>query len=403
MYDFSELEKYIDSFGSIGIGMADLKVMIDHKEVFHHGTGYSDAAQTKKMGGDDIMWLFSTSKVITCTAAMRLVDRGELSPDDPLDKYLPEYAEMTVRDADGSIRPAERKITVRDLFTMTAGFHYDPLHQLRRAYMAHHGGAEPPDSLKGQIPESLFELGKVDKVAVRDFARAVADIPLHFEPSTHYAYSICHDILGAVIEVVSGMSLGEYMKVYLFEPLGMNDTGFVLPEEKKNRLAVGYEYENVTNTSKIAEERCEYSMAPGFESGGAGICSTVNDYIKLIDTVACGGTSKDGYFLMKPETVAMMGTNQLTPTALADFCYDPKRYGYGWGYCGRVHLRPDISQGLSPAGEFGWDGAASTYCIIDDKNKLSVFLGTYIRGQNGYMYYKVHPKIRDLIYKAINK
>ena len=103
MYDFFELEKYIDSLENIGVGMADLKVMINHEEVFHRGTGYSDKAQTKKMDGDDIMWLFSTSKVITCTAAMRLVDRGELSPDDTLDKYLPEYAEMTVRDADGSV------------------------------------------------------------------------------------------------------------------------------------------------------------------------------------------------------------------------------------------------------------------------------------------------------------
>ena len=403
MYDFSELEKYIDSLENIGVVMADLKVMIDHEEVFHRGTGYSDKAQIKKMDGDDIMWLFSTSKVITCTAAMRLVDRGELSPDDTLDKYLPEYAEMTVRDADGTVRPAQRKITIRDLFALNAGFNYDPLHQLRRSYAAYHGGTEDPESLKGKIPGSLIELGKSDEITVRDFARAVADIPLHFEPSTHYAYSICHDILGAVIEVVSSMSLGEYMKKYIFDPLGMNDTGFVLPEEKKHRLAVGYEYVNVTNTSRLVDQGCEYSTAPGFESGGAGILSTVNDYVKLVDTLACGGTSKDGYFLMKPETVAMMGVNQLTQSALADFCAEPRKYGYGWGYCGRVHIRPEVSLALSPAGEFGWDGAAATYCLVDPENKLSLFFGTYVRGQNQYMYNRVHPHIRDLVYKSVNK
>ncbi len=403
MYDFSELEKYIDSFESIGVSMADVKVMIDHEEVFHRGAGFSDAGRQKRMGGDDIMWLFSTSKVITCTAAMRLVDRGELSPDDTLDRYLPEYAEMSVREADGTVRPAQRKITIRDLFTMTAGFTYEPLHRLRRAYNAHHGGDEDIDEVKKQVPESLFELGKQERITVREFARAVAELPLHFEPSTRYVYSICHDILGAVVEVVSGMSLGEYMKKYIFDPLGMNDTGFVLPEEKKDRLAVGYEYINVTNTSKLTFERCEYSTAPGFESGGAGICSTVNDYAKLVDTLACGGTSKDGYYLMSPETVALMGTNQLTPSALADFCSEPRKYGYGWGYCGRVHIRPEVSLAHSPAGEFGWDGAAATYCLVDAKNKLSIFFGTYIRGQNQYMYNRVHPHIRDLVYKAINK
>ncbi len=403
MYDFSELEKYIDSLESVGVGMSDLKVMINHEEVFHRGAGYSDAAQTKKMDGDDIMWLFSTSKVITCAAAMRLVDRGELSPDEPLDKYLPEYAQMTVREADGSVRPAQRKITIRDLFAMSAGFKYDPLHQLRRVFVACHGGGESLDLVKEQVPESLFELGQRDLISVREFARAVAKLPLHFEPSTHYAYSICHDILGAVIEVVSGMTLGGYMKKYIFDPLGMNDTGFVLPVEKKNRLAIGYDYINVTNTSKPTFERCEYNLAPGFESGGAGICSTVNDYAKLIDTLACGGTSGDGYYLMSPETVALMGTNQLTATALADFCSEPRKYGYGWGYCGRVHIRPEVSLALSPAGEFGWDGAASTYCLVDTENKLSAFFGTYIRGQNAYMYNRVHPHIRDLIYKAVNK
>lgn len=402
MYDFSKLKEYIDSFESIGIGMGDLKVMIDHKEVFHHGAGYSDAAQTKKMDGDDIMWLFSTSKVITCTAAMRLVDRGELSPDDPVDKYLPEYAEMTVREADGSVRPARNKITVRDLFTMTAGFHYDSFFQIKRAYEAHHGSGEDLSKVENEIPKSLFELGRSDKITVREFARAVAQIPLHFEPSTHYAYSVCHDILGAVIEVVSGMSLGEYMEKYIFEPLGMNDTGFVLSEEKKHRLAIGYEYKNVTNTSRVIENKCEYRI-DGFESGGAGICSTVNDYAKLVDTLACGGTSRDGYFLMKPETVALMGTNQLTQSALADFCAEPRKYGYGWGYCGRAHIRPEVSLALSPAGEFGWDGAAATYCLVDPKNKLSLFFGTYVRGQNQYMYNRVHPHIRDLVYEALNK
>ena len=403
MYDFSELERYIDSLTGIGVGMADLKVMVDHKEVFHRGVGYSDAAQTKIMDGDDIMWLFSTSKVITCTAAMRLVDRGELSPDDTLDKYLPEYAEMTVKGADGTVRPAERKITIRDLFSMSAGFSYEPLHQLRCAFTAFHGGGESIESLKCWIPESLIELGQRDVLTVREFARAVAKLPLEFEPSTHYKYSICHDILGSVIEVVSGMTLGEYMKKYIFEPLGMNDTGFALPEEKMRWLAIGYDYINVTNTSKITRERNEYSLAPGFESGGAGILSTVNDYAKLTDTLACGGTSADGYYLMSPETVALMGTNQLTPTALADFCSEPRKYGYGWGYCGRVHIRPEVSLALSPAGEFGWDGAAATYCLVDAKNKVSAFFGTYVRGQNQYMYNKVHTHVRDLIYKAINK
>ena len=399
MYDFSELERYIYSLPDIGVGMADLKVMVDHKEVFHRGAGYSDAAQTKIMDGDDIMWLFSTSKVITCTAAMRLVDRGELSPDDTLDKYLPEYAEMTVRERDGTIRAAERKITIRDLFAMTAGFSYDPLHQLRRAFLAFHGGQESPEAVKGQVPESIFELGRNDVLSVREFARAVAKLPLEFEPSTHYRYSICHDILGAVVEVVSGMTLGEYMKKYIFEPLGMNDTGFSLPENKMSRIAVGYDYINVTNTSKLVTERNEYSLVPGFESGGAGILSTVNDYAKLVDTLACGGTSADGYYLMSPETVTLMGTNQLTPSALADFCSEPRKYGYGWGYCGRVHIRPEVSLALAPAGEFGWDGAAGCLMSVDPEREITIFYAQQALG-SPFTYY--HRLLTNIVHSSLH-
>jgi CubicO group peptidase (beta-lactamase class C family) len=142
-----------------------------------------------------------------------------------------------------------------------------------------------------------------------------------------------------------------------------------------------------------------YAMSPNYDSGGAGLFATVDDYIKVLTTIACGGTTADGYSLLKPETIAMMQKNLLCDDALNDFV-KTRLFGYGWGLCGRVHTNPTISLSASPVGEFGWDGAAAAFALIDPANRVAMYLGTHVRSCQ-LMYHVIHPQVRNLAYEGL--
>ena len=169
------------------------------------------------------------------------------------------------------------------------------------------------------------------------------------------------------------MKFSEYLKKNFFEPLGVKDMGFFPTDEQKARFAGMYEH--ISGTAELREVplRNEFMLTPNYESGGAGLFSTVDDYMKIITSVACAKT-------LSPKAVKMMGENHLTPQMLIDVCNQRKRlYGYGWGLCGRVHMDPAMSLSLSPVGEFGWDGAACSYVMMDPEKKISVFIGAHLR------------------------
>lgn len=375
MYDFRELKKYMESLEDAGIPLCGIEVRHHHKTVFRDFEGYEDAEKTKKMNENSLVWLFSVTKVVTCIAAMRLVEEGKLGLDDRLDKYIPEFSEMKVNEK-GNLRPASTPILVRHLFSMSAGLTYN---------------CNSP---------SLLEARKNSGATTLDVVKAMAREPLEFDPGTDYRYSFCHDVLAALIEVVSGMTFGEYLKKIIFEPLGITNMGFVLSDEDQKRMAQQYTYNMANYTSSVREIANGYRLTDRYESGGAGLYATVTDYVKIPDTIACGGVSEDGYRLLRPETIALMEKNELCEKGLKTFRASPRQHGYGWGLCGRVHMRPEISLAKSPAGEFGWDGAAASYALIDRKNELAVFFATHVMGC-GYAYERIHPHIRDLIYTEI--
>lgn len=373
--DFSKVERLIDTMPQRGIPFFELIVTKNGDEIYRHRVGYSDESLSKSFEETDLYWLFSSTKVITCVAAMRLVDEGKLKLDDPVSKYLPAFANLTVRQADGAAVPCKTTMTVEHLFTMTGGI--GPDHESR-------------ENLKALIDKGA---GTVE------IANSFARIPLYFEPGTRYQYGFCHDALGAVIEVASGMKLSEFVHKYILNPLGMKNTGYRPNEEQKKRFAAAYIYDNSNGTSKLIPTENIYALTPDYDSGGAGLFSCAGDYIKLVTALANGGITKDGYRLLSENALEQMEHNRLCKEALSDFV-NGRLHGYGWGLCGRVHINPVFSLSKSAVGEFGWDGAGGCFAAVDRQNKVGIFYGMQVHGCS-YSYIILQPLIRAMVYEAL--
>lgn len=375
MYNFKKLDEYIKSLEHVGIPFCGLEVRHHHNVVYRSFQNFSVEEKARGTNENSIVWLFSTTKIITCICSMRLVEEGKIGLDDAVSKYLPEFADIKVKTKDG-LRDANTVMLVRHLFSMSAGLNY---------------------SISSP---SLMTARENKNATTRELVRAVANEPLEFDPGTNYRYSLCHDVLAAIIEVVSGMTFAEYLKKFIFDPLEIKNMGFFPDESVKSRFAGQYSYDNAFYTSVLRDTVNSFTLSDKYESGGAGLYSNLLDYVKIIDAVACGGVAKNGYRILRPETVALMEENQLCKAGLNTFHDSPRQHGYGWGLCGRVHMDPAISLSYSPAGEFGWDGAAACFTFMDRKNEIAVFFETHVFGC-GYAYERIHPHIRDLVYDAI--
>ncbi len=332
---FEAVQSFQDSLLSYGLAGSDLAVYRDGSAVYRRLSGLADVAARVPITKGTIFRMYSMTKPITCTAMLKLVEDGRARLDDPLDAYLPEYRHMWVQDGEG-LRPAKNSIRLVDLLSMTAGFDYN-LHS----------------------PALLRLARETPAYALRAFARALSEEPLGFEPGTRWRYSLCHDVLAAVIEVVSGMRFGEYLRRALFEPLGMKDTCFFLSEEQRSRLARTYALVPGQRPSEPLPETTAFQLSPAYESGGAGISATVNDYA-LFANALCLHRG-----LLRPDTLRLMRTNRLAGQALKDFrAFKPHAQGYGLGVY--TSLAPD------GRGPFGWGGAAGTYLVMDPKERLTV-------------------------------
>ena len=376
--DFSNLAAFLDTLPDAGIPGCDCAVWYDHRPVFRHMSGFADRKNGRAMAGNELYFIYSASKPITCVTAMTLYEKGGFLLNDPLYEYLPEYRHMTVRDENGE-HPAERDITIRDLFTMSAGFEYDLF-------------AGPIAALRSSNPN----------FTTREFAREHAKLPLIFEPGTRFNYSLCHDIIGALIEVVSGMSFGEYMKKAVLDPIGMKNTGFRMDDIYPERMAAQYEYDN--EKGETHEYPLDNSFRAGssrFESGGAGLVSCVDDYILFADMLSAKGLASSGERILSPSTIDLMRTNHLDDTRrLRDFNWQQVA-GYGYGLGVRTMVDRSASGSAGSVGEFGWDGAAGAYMLADPERRLAIFYGQQVLGNRAHVY--VHPRIRNIVYSCIDR
>ena len=218
--DFSALTAYLDSLKDVGMPGCDLAVYRDHRKIYRHHAGFRDREAGVPMDGNEVFRLYSATKLHTCTAALQLIEQGKMRLDDPVSDYLPAFGTLSVLE-NGRIHAAYTVLTIRHLFAMQGGFNYD-LHS---------------PSLEKAI---FYSRGKADTVTM---VNALAEEPLSFNPGEHFQYCLCHDVLGAVVEVVSGTRFGEYLKTHIWDPLGMKDTGFRLTDEMRPRLAKLYMYD----------------------------------------------------------------------------------------------------------------------------------------------------------------
>ena len=373
--NFKELDSFLEKMPERGFPAMEVAVSKDGETVYRKCVGFSDAAKTKPTSPSDIYWIFSATKVITCTAAMQLVESGVISLNDPVSKYLPEFANLKVKDKDGNVTDAKNVMTVEHLFTMTGGLSYDI--------------------------DFLLKAAKEERLGTVDLVSRIPKEPLLFEPGTHYKYSLCHDVLGAVVEVASGMKLSDYMQKNIFDPLDMKDIGFHPNEEQKSRFSALYSHRAGIHSCIKVPLVNRFVFSDEYESGGAGLFSTVDEYMKLITALSLGGTAKNGYRVLSEESVRMMGENRLCDDALHDLV-TTRLYGYGWGLCGRAHINPTMSLGRSPIGEFGWDGAAGAFVMVDPVNHIALYLGTHVINAL-YVYHAIHHRVKDMVYEALEK
>lgn len=374
--NFTKLTDYIDSLEKrYKIPSADVAIYHDGKNVYRHMAGYSDAAKTKPMRGNEEFFLYSTTKVITVTAAMILIEEGKLSLEDEAGKFYSAFEEMYI-DTPKGLKKAEKKLTVKSLLTMTGGLNYN----------------------LDSEPLRAFKVKASHENIMEEAMEAIAKMSLSFEPSTHYQYSLCHDVIGGIIEKVSGMKFGEFLRTRIFEPLGMTRTRFSLDETKNPLFLEQYIYEPLQGENRILAKTCPFSMIEGYEGGGAGLVSCVDDYIKFAAMLADGGITKKGDRILSRSTIDLMRTPALDEVCLKD--YGKYEMGYSYGLGVRTMVDREKKGAKSPIGEFGWDGAAGAYTFIDVDNDLALFYAQHVRNSSAAGN-TIHPKLRDLTYECI--
>ena len=374
------LSRFVDSGEIAGCSVR----IVRNDEVFFEGNfGYADIEKKEKMSDNTIFPIASMSKVITVAGIMQLYVQGLFRLWDPVSKYLPGFRnpKIAVEKPDGSceIVDAKGEVTLRQLFTMTSGVPYGW-----------------KDTAAGRIraekEEAWYKSGKPFPGSV-EYANLVGGLPLAFEPGERWMYGFSIDILGAVIEVLTGKTLGEYLKENIFDPLGMKDTGFFVPAENHSRIATLY---HITD-GMIPDERDFPAGKPDFESGGGGLFSTVKDYSRFAQMLLHGGTL-DGVRILGRKTVDLISTDHLTPEQRKGDCWDTQR-GYGYGLGVRVMTNPELADINGSVGEWGWDGAFGNWFCVDPKENLTcVYLTTNLPGEH----YRFIPKLMASMYASLD-
>ena len=337
---FESTIKLADSFLEMGVPGYDLMICKDGKCVLRHMGGYADLENKIPVKGDEKYDIYSCSKPITCTAALQLWEKGLFRLEDKLSDYMPEFAEMYVQTENG-VQKAQNPILIKHLFEMTAGFSY----ALNSPALleCHH-------ATNGRCP-------------TRETMRYLAKEPLLFEPGTQWRYSLCHDVLAALVEVLSGQKFETYVKEHIFDPLGMHDSTFLPTQEERNSIACKYRFNQENGKTELHTAENIYRLGSEYASGGAGCISTVDDYMKFLEAIRVGDV------ILKKETIQLMATDRLSEQQKQTYTVKDTR-GYGLG------VRTP-KQG-NPHTEFGWGGAAGAYLAIDIPNGVSIFYAQHL-------------------------
>jgi CubicO group peptidase (beta-lactamase class C family) len=354
------------------------------KPVYFENFGVRDVVTRLPMTADTIFRLYSMSKPITSVAVMMLVEEGRLSLGDPVSKYIPAFADVKVGVEKPDEQPAlvlepvNRPITIEDLLRHTAGLTY---------------GFYGDNAVRKLYAQADLFNGDLDNA---EFAERIARLPLAEPPGTLWDYGHSTDVLGRVIEVVSGQSLYQFEKARLLDPLGMTETAFYVADATK-RPRIAEPMPEDRSVSPVAGIRDPLTPRR-WESGGAGMVGTIGDYARFTQMLLSGGTF-EGRRYLKPETIALMTSDHIGPeTKIArDYFYFPGACsGFGLGFAVRTSTPPNTSW---PLGEYRWDGVAGTFFFIDPKDDMFAIFMVQTPSQRG----RIQLALKTLIYEALGK
>ena len=357
------MQAYIDAKAVPGV----VTLVARRGKIVHVGVQGAKAFEgADPMTRDTIFRIYSMSKPITSVATLMLYEEGKLRLTDPVSKWIPELAKPRVLRAGASsleeLDASPSEITVRDLLTHCSGLVYSFTtgEPLAKAY------------------EAAGISGSGDALTPDEWAKRLGALPLAHAPGTKWNYSVSTDVLGLLVERVSGMPFAEFLRTRIFEPLGMRDTAFSVSDERLARFATNYV---VPADGKIqvfdAPNTSTYRRMPLFPSGGGGLVSTVDDYARFALMLA-GGGKLGGARLLSPKTVKLMASDHLTPSELESFGFGPRSYrafgGNGFGLGVMVQTELAGYRGLGSVGKNGWGGAAGTWYWVDPEEELVAVL-----------------------------
>lgn len=354
------------------------------KQVYLESFGARDPATKHPMTSDSIFQIYSMSKAVTSVAAMMLVDEGKLSLDDPVSKYIHSFADARVgvdlSDEAGKyplkLEPLKRPITIRDLLRHTSGITY---------------GFFGETQVNKLYADAKLYAGDYDNA---DFADRIAVLPLADQPGVRWIYSHSTDVLGRVVEVVSGQSLYQFEKQRLFDPLGMSETAYYLADHTKwPRIAQPYAVDRLRIAGIL-----DPTVKRRWESGGAGLVSTAGDYARFLQMLLNGG-ELDGRRYLKAETVALMTSDQIGPET--GIIHDPFYFpgptsGFGLGFAVRTVPPPNTHW---PLGEYRWDGAGGSFYFVDPVDDLLAIFMMQAPTQGG----RIQLTLKTMMFEALGK
>jgi CubicO group peptidase (beta-lactamase class C family) len=381
------------------------------KVVHFEANGLRDIARKLPMQKDTIFRLYSQSKPVTGVAVMMLFEEGRFLLSDPVSKYLPEFANMQVhagtKDGEVITEPA-RPMTIHQLLTHTSGLTYDffptPVGEMYRQR-----GVVGSVSVAGELEQgtqSARGKGALELQSLQQWSERLASVPLVSHPGSAWNYSVGMDVLGRLVEVVSGQSFGDFLNQRIFVPLNMVDTGFHVPPEKLSRFAANYSPAGVAGGLVLLDDpmASPYSLPPSIEMGGSGLVGTVEDYLKFALMLANGG-EYNGVRLLSPKTTEFMMANHMTPNIAADpltslegLMSGSRSWGMGFGLTGSVVTNAAISGLPVSNGTFSWGGAATTHFWVDPEEDIVGLVHTQLLPDGTY---PVKQMMQLMTYQAL--
>lgn len=384
MSSFRDLDAFLKEVVNKGPAGCGCMVAQDGEILYEGYHGYADVENGKLITDDSVYRQFSTTKLMVCTAAMKLFEQGKFLMTDPIYEYFPEWKDTQVadKDAEGNllIRPAARPITVQDCFSMRMGIGY--------------GGEDHTHKVLAQVQKELKE--KEPNYTLRQDIEAMSNVPIRFDPGTHFLYGHGHELVAGLIEVVTGKTVGEYLKEALIDPLEMKSTGYQYFGDMREKMVSAYTRKEDgslvkinTQSDALHEPDCKY------QGGGSGLFSTVRDYLNFSQMMANGGVFK-GEQIIGRKTIDVMRSNLLPPEQMKDFTWEYVA-GYGYGYGVRTLIDPSAGVNTS-VGEFGWTGMMGTYVVMDPAEKTSVvYMHNLVPNMEAY----IHPRVRNIAFGAL--